>query len=69
MSYFFSTQLYSKTPIETLEPRLSRYLVWFGDCVLDLLKTVLGKNSFDKQRHEKIKISDRGIVSKFHDVR
>ena len=36
---------------------------------LDLLKTVLGKNSFDKQRHEKIKISDRGIVSKFHDVR
>ena len=37
--------------------------------LLDLLKTVLGKNSFDKQRHEKIKISDRGIVSKFHDVR
>ena len=29
MSYFFSTQLYSKTPIETLEPRLSRYLVWW----------------------------------------
>ena len=26
---FFSTQLYSKTPMETLEPRLSRYLVWW----------------------------------------
>ena len=26
---FFSTQLYSKTPIETLESRLSRYLVWW----------------------------------------
>ena len=38
-------------------------------CLIDLLKTVLGKNSFDKQRHEKFKISDRGIVSKFHDVR
>ena len=44
-------------------PLISEY------CVLDLLKTVLGKNSFDKQRHKKIKISDRGIVSKFHDVR
>ena len=36
---------------------------------VDLLKTVLGKNSFDKQRHEKIKINDRDIVSKFHDFR
>ena len=42
---------------------------WYEGSALDLLKTVLGENSFDKQRHEIIKISDRGIVSKFHDVR
>ena len=30
--------------------------------LLDLLKTVLGKNNFDKQKHEKIEISIRGIV-------